>query len=215
MKYYPVCLNIQGRRCVVVGGGEVGERKAERLVEAGAEVIIVSRSLTPLLIRMKGEGKIIHIDDDYRETHLRDAFLVIGATDRDDVNEWIARHARGRGILANIVNDPDSCDFILPALLERGELVVSVSTSGNSPALAGKVRDEVASCIGPEYETLTGIMGRLREMVTARGLPAEENKKLFEAVVNSDIAQRIREKDWGAVRGIIRDLTGIDLDVGE
>lgn len=215
MKYYPVCLNIRGKRCVVVGGGDVAERKAEKLVDGGAEVILVSRRLTPLLIRMKREGKISHIEDDYQETHLGDAFLVIGATDRDDVNERIARDARGRGILANIVDDPDSCDFILPALLERGDLVVAVSTSGKSPALARKVRDQMESCIGPEYETLTGIMGRLREMVTAKGLSGEENKKLFEAIVDSDIARHIREKDWIAVREIIQDLTGIDLDVRE
>ena len=214
MKYYPVCLNVQGRRCVVVGGGEVGERKAERLAECGASVIVVSRSLTAHLTGMKREGKIIHIEDDYRETHLRDAFLVIGATDRDDVNERIARDAREKRILANIVDDPDRCDFILPALFERGGLVVAVSTGGSSPALARKVRDEIASCIGPEYEVLIDIMGRLREIVMERGLPAEENKKLFQAVVDADIAQHIRRKDWNGVSSIIRDLTGVDLDVG-
>ena len=213
MKYYPVCLNIQGRRCVVIGGGEVGERKAGRLVESGAAVIVVGSHLTPLLLQMKEEGKIAHIDSDYGEEHIRDAFLVIGATDSDDVNETIARDARERGILANIVDDPDNCDFILPAILERGELLVAVSTSGKSPALAAKVRDEVSAFIGPEYEMLIEIMARLRQMVQKKGLSPEENKKLFEAVINSDIAERIRAEDWGGVAEVIRDLTGVDLDV--
>lgn len=215
MKYYPTCLNIQDKRCVVIGGGEVGERKVERLIEGGAAVVVVDRLLTPLLNRMKRGGKIIHIEDDYRETYLDGAFLVIGATDRGDVNERIAGDARRKGILINIVDDPGKCDFTLPALLQRGDLVIAVSTEGKSPALARKVRDELESHVGPEYEALVEIMGRLRDGVMARGLPPEDNKKMFEAVVNSDIAQCIREKNWDAVKKIIHDMTDVDLAVGD
>ena len=128
---------------------------------------VIGKSLTPALAALKGEGRIVHHAADYHEDQLRGAFLVIGATDSDAVNERIARDARARGIPVNIVDDPARCDFILPSVVERGDLAIAVSTGGKSPALAKKLRKELEGAYGPEYAVLIEILGELREKVIA------------------------------------------------
>jgi precorrin-2 dehydrogenase/sirohydrochlorin ferrochelatase len=214
MNYYPIYLNITNRRCVVVGGGDVAERKVQRLLECGAHVVVIGKTLTPRLKVMKREGRIDQINDDYDAAYIHDAFLVIGATDRDEINARISSDARKRGILINIVDDPDKCDFILPSLFQRGDLSVAISTGGKSPALAKKLREDMEGLYGTEYHTLLNILGKLRERIKAKGRSADENKRLFEAVVNSDILQHIRENNWDRVRKIVHDLTGEDIEVG-
>jgi len=214
MAFYPVCLDVLNERCVVVGGGEVAERKAAGLLECGAKVALVARDLTTTLRAMRDAGEIEQIPDDYREEYLEGAFLVIGATDREDVNEQISRDARDRGIPVNIVDVPARCTFIVPSVFRRGDLLVAVSTGGKSPALARRVREEIEERYGPEYGTLLTIMGALRERIIARGAPSAENRVLFEAVLDSAILRYIREGKGDRVREIIRDLTGEDIDVG-
>jgi precorrin-2 dehydrogenase/sirohydrochlorin ferrochelatase len=213
MKYYPVCLDVSGRRCVIIGGGEVAERKARRLMDCGAEVLVVSESLSPALQALKADGRLSHIPADYSSDLIEGAFLVIGATDRSEVNEAVSRDARRRGILVNIVDDPERCNFILPSLHRRGDLMIAVSTGGKSPALAKKLRKEMARHFGPEFETLLRIMGQIRGRVISRGYPPEKNKALFESVIDSDIMDHIREKRWDRVREVIRNLTGEEIEV--
>ena len=213
MRYYPLFLDISRRRCVVVGGGSVAERKVERLLACGARVEVVDRRLTPALAAMKAEGVIVHHDADYDEAQLRGAFLVIGATDSDTVNERIARDARALAIPVNIVDDPLRCDFILPSVVERGDLLIAVSTGGKSPALAKRLRKELEEAYGPEYGVLIEILGELRGKVMDGGRSSDENSKLFEAVVRSDILEYIRAKRWGRVKERILELTGIEMEV--
>ena len=215
MKYYPLFLDITDRRCVVVGGGEVAERKAERLLDFGASVVVVAKTLTPGLETLKKEGKINHIKADYDKALIDDAFLVFGATDRDDVNAHISRDARGKGILVNIVDDPDKCDFVLPSLLMQGDLLVAVSTGGKSPALAKKLRGDMEQLFGTEYKTLLEVMGQLRERLVVKGRSSDENRRLFESVVHSDILKHIRDKSWDKARKIIYDITGENIRVGD
>jgi len=213
MKYYPVNLDLTHKRCVVIGGGEVAERKVERLLECGARVTVVSRTLTPGLAKGKAAGQLEHVDRDYEATALDGAFMVIGATDRGDVNERISGDATARGLLVNIVDDPDRCNFILPSLVRQGDLSIAVSTGGKSPALAKKLRKELERQYGPEYQTLIDIMGTLRQKILARGQRTADNKPIFEDLVHSDLLQAIREKDSGRVKAIILERTGISLDV--
>ncbi len=213
MRYYPLFLDIARRRCVVVGGGNVAERKVGRLLACGASVEVVGKHLTPALAALKREGAIVHHAADYHEDQLRGAFLVIGATDSDAVNERIARDARARGIPVNIVDDPARCDFILPSVVERGDLAIAVSTGGRSPALAKKLRTELESAYGPEYAVLVAILGELREKVIAGGRPSAENRAVFEAVVSSDILDHIRAGRWKRVEELIRELTGVEMEV--
>jgi precorrin-2 dehydrogenase/sirohydrochlorin ferrochelatase len=213
MKYYPVNLDMTNKRCVVVGGGDIAERKVERLLECGARVTVVSKSLTPALKARKKTGQMDHIDRDYEDQALDGAFMVIGATDRNDVNERISKDAMARGLLVNIVDDPDRCNFILPSLVQQGDLSIAISTGGKSPALAKKLRKELEKQYGPEYQTLLVIMGILRKRILAGDQRAADNKAVFEDLVHSDILQAIRKKDRGRVNTIIRDLTGISMDV--
>jgi precorrin-2 dehydrogenase/sirohydrochlorin ferrochelatase len=213
MKYYPVNLDMTNKRCVVVGGGDIAERKVERLLECGAQVTVVSKSLTPVLKARKKTGQMDHIDRDYEDQALDGAFMVIGATDRNDVNERISKDAMARGLLVNIVDDPDRCNFILPSLVQQGDLSIAISTGGKSPALAKKLRKELEKQYGPEYQTLLVIMGILRKRILAGDQRAADNKAVFEDLVHSDILQAIREKDRGRVNTIIHDLTGISMDV--
>jgi siroheme synthase, N-terminal domain len=213
MKYYPVNLDMTNKRCVVVGGGDIAERKVERLLECGAQVTVVSKSLTPVLKARKKTGQMDHIDRDYEDQALDGAFMVIGATDRNDVNERISKEAMARGLLVNIVDDPDRCNFILPSLVQQGDLSIAISTGGKSPALAKKLRKELEKQYGPEYQTLLVIMGILRKRILAGDQRAADNKAVFEDLVHSDILQAIREKDRGRVNTIIHDLTGISMDV--
>ena len=215
MKYYPICLDISNRRCVVIGGGDVAERKVTRLLEYEANVAVVGKTLTRKLEALKNKGEIDHIASDYRKEYVRNASLVIGATDSDNVNERIYRDARKIGILVNIVDDPDRCDFILPSLFQQGDLQIAISSGGKSPALAKRLREKMEDNYGPEYKTFLDIMGAVRERVIARGHPPEENKKLFESLINSDILQYIRENNWKMVRKIINDLVGENVDIAE
>jgi precorrin-2 dehydrogenase/sirohydrochlorin ferrochelatase len=191
----------------------VAVRKVERLLDCGAEVVVVSRDLAPELADWKSEGRIVHREAEYDAASLDGAFLVIGATDRDAVNAAVSRDARARGLLVNIVDEPARCNFILPSLHRQGDLVITVSTGGKSPALAKKLREELARLYGPEYGALADILGALRERIRARGRPVEENKACFDAVVRSDILDLIRRRDAGAVRERILRLTGEDLPV--
>jgi len=213
MRYYPLFLDISRRRCVVVGGGKVAERKIERLLACGAHVEVIGTILTPALAALKENGRIVHHETDYEKALIRGAFLVIGATDNDVVNGRIARDARALDILINIVDEPARCDFILPSVVEKGALSIAVSTGGKSPALAKKLRMELDALYGPEYAVLLEIMGRLREKMIAEGRPPAENRERFEAVVTSEILDHIRAKRWKEVKALILERTGIEMEV--
>jgi precorrin-2 dehydrogenase/sirohydrochlorin ferrochelatase len=213
VKYYPLCLDISGKRCVVVGGGNVAERKVERLLACGARVEVVGKTLTPILDAWKREGRIVHRETDYEDFCLSGASLVIGATDDETVNGRIAKDGRARGIPVNIVDDPARCDFILPSVVERGDLLIAVSTGGKSPALSRKLREELEETYGPEYAVLLEILGELRGKVIAAGRCSAENRECFAAVVRSEILDDIRQKDWAKVKDTIRRLTGVEMEV--
>lgn len=213
VKYYPIYLDIREKRCVVVGGGDVAERKILRLLECGAVVSVVSRKLTTILMNMVEHGKIIHVDDNYDQQYLAGAFLVIGATDQEEVNDRIARDCRARGVMVNIVDDPGRCDFILPSLVNRGSLSIAVSTDGKSPALARKLREDLSVQFGPEYEGYLDLLGWLREMIIAAGRPADDNRDIFTALVNSSLHGHIRAGRWQEAQQIIHDLTAQEIDL--
>lgn len=213
MRHYPICLDISGKRCVVVGGGNVAERKVRRLLACGARVEVVGNTLTSVLAAWKGQGKIVHLEGGYEDSCLAGAALVIGATDSEGVNGRIAADARNRGIPVNIVDNPALCDFILPSVVERGDLLIAVSTGGKSPALAAKLREELEEVYGPEYAVLVEILGELRERVIAAGGPSAENRERFAAVVRSDILDQIRRKEWGRVKETIHGLTRVEMEV--
>ncbi len=213
MKYYPVFLNVRGRSCVVIGGGEVGERKVLRLLKCEAQVTVVSLDVTPTLDSLARTGQI-HVQRAlYDRRFIRDAFLVIGATNQPETNDLIYRDCREDGILINIVDDPERCDFILPALLERGDLSIAISTGGKSPALARKIKEELAERFGPEYAILLTILGNLRHRYQSNETTAEQRGEMFTRLLNTSILEDIRLERWDHVAEIIRKYMDLDISL--
>jgi len=215
MKYYPVFFDLRKKVCLVIGGGTVAERKVLRLLECEASVRVVSECLSEGLSGLQKREQIQYLPDRYSVTCLDGAFMVICATDDNAVNEQVMKDCRSRGIPVNVVDDPERCDFILPAIAEQGDLSVAISTAGKSPALAKRLRQELERQYGPEYRELLDMLGELRKRRLAKGHPSEENQKVFEAIVFSDILEHLRKGDRAAAEEKIRRLTGEDLERNE
>ncbi len=155
---YPIFLDLSGRRCVVVGGGEVAGRKARKLLQARARVVVISPEIRPELESVASE---IHRRP-YREGDLEGAYLAFAATDSREVNAAVAREAKERGIPVNVADRPSDGDFALPSTLRRGGLQVAVSTGGASPTLARRIKDELEGIFGPEWAGIVEELGRNR-----------------------------------------------------
>jgi siroheme synthase-like protein len=163
--YYPIFLNIGGKRCVVVGGGEVALRKVKTLMEHGANVEVVSLELCPELSKLAEEGRIKSHAKNYNSGDLKGALIAIAATDNAKTNERISSDARKQGVLVNVVDVPEHSDFIVPSTLTRGDIAIAVSTSGKSPALARKIRTELENKFGDEYAKLAEIVSEARSQL--------------------------------------------------
>ena len=172
MGYYPVLLDLAGRRCVMVGGGLVAERRVDGLLAAGAQVVVISPRLTRALDALAAAARISHEPRGYREGDLAGADLVFVATDTGEVNAAVAREARERGLWVNAADDPARCDFILPSVLRRGDLTVAVSSGGRSPALARTIREELELYFTDEYALLANLAAEVRDELRARGIDA-------------------------------------------
>ncbi len=188
-------------------------RKARRLLDCGAVVRVVSRQLGRGMRELKRQGLVEHLLADYQPSCLDGAFMAIGATNRHEVNEKIAYDAGQLGILVNIVDDQCRGNFILPSLVRQGDLVIAISTSGKSPALARKLKDELARQFGTEYAILLNILGEIRRLVLAQARESGDNKKIFSLLVNSPLLKQIRQKDAAAAARTIQDITGIAIDM--
>ncbi|MCX7817412.1 MAG: bifunctional precorrin-2 dehydrogenase/sirohydrochlorin ferrochelatase [Syntrophales bacterium] len=213
MKFYPIFVNVKDRLCTVVGGGEVAERKVKRLLECGARVVVVSSEITEGLAKLRDAGLITHISEEYRSSHIKGSFLVIGATNRRETNKKISADCRRENVLVNIVDSPDECDFIVPSVLTRGDLTVAISTGGRSPALARRIREELETTFGEEYAVLSEILGRLRVRVKSQKDEAKANRDVFYRLLETDILEAIKKRDWSEVRRIIKEVVGEDTDI--
>lgn len=210
MKYYPVFWDIRGKSCVVVGGGEVAARKAKRLLDCGAKVSVISPQLTPELAELKKQKIICHIAAEYSGDLIFGAALVVGATDDEKTNAIISLDARNKGIPVNIVDDPQKCDFILPSIVEKGDLTIAIGTGGKSPALARHLREELESKYGAEYEIFLNILGNLRaKMVKNAGV----GKDWFTSLLEAGILNVIKEKDREKVKKIVKKVTGEEVEI--
>lgn len=206
--YFPVLLDLKGKRALVVGGGRVAQRKIESLLDHGALIQVVARELSGPIASMVERGLIDYGGEDFSESHLESVFLVITATSDISLNRQVSEKARQRGLLVNAVDQPSECNFILPSVLRRGDLVVAVSTSGKSPAFARKVREDLEERFGEEYGTFLTLMGNLRELVLSLGFSQEQNKELFERLIASPLLGSIRENDWEQAASIVREVLG-------
>jgi precorrin-2 dehydrogenase/sirohydrochlorin ferrochelatase len=193
MRYYPVNLDVRNKNCLVIGAGNVGERKIKGLLRSGANVHVVSPKANAGIQRMASEGLIKLQSRPYQASDLPGMFLVIGATNDEHTNERISQDANNQGILCNIADRPKACSFVLPAIVEQGDLIVAISTSNKSPALARQIRKKLEKELGVEYATLLHLMGAIRNRLLAQGKSPEVHKKKFEKLLDLDLLQLIQK----------------------
>jgi precorrin-2 dehydrogenase / sirohydrochlorin ferrochelatase len=196
MSYYPILVDLKEKKVVVVGGGKVAHRKIEALLECQADIYIASRDWVPELEQLMEEGRIKFLGRRFSKVYLEGAFLVIASTDDSKLNRRVGSIAREMGILVNVVDQPADSNFIVPSVIKRGDLLIAISTSGKSPAMAKRVRERLCRQFGTEYEDFLLLMGRLRKDILSRGLSQKDNSRLFHELVDSTILQSIRRKDW-------------------
>lgn len=209
---YPLCLNISGRLCVVIGGGLVAERKVRGLLHAGGLVRVVSPVVTSGLAELAEQHAIDWRQKTYSRADLDGALLVFAATDNTGVQQTVWHDARADGLLINVADAPQACDFQVPAVVRRGDLILSVATNGTSPAVAAMVRRRVEREFGDEYGLLTAIAGLIREQLLAEGRGSEEIKFLFDKILCDDIVVWLRHRRWDKVQQHVKGVLGWPAD---
>lgn len=190
---YPISLDLTGKDCLVVGGGKVAERKVLSLLECGARVKVVSPEISPGLKALVENGKITYRHGHYRASDLEGVFLVIGSTDREEVNRQISDDCSARNLLVNIVDDPAKGNFFVPSVLRRGSLTIAISTGGKSPMLARKIREELENTYGPQYGEFLDMLGELRLELIRNVSDSKKKKDIMESLVDSEILRLLRE----------------------
>ncbi|WP_350342936.1 bifunctional precorrin-2 dehydrogenase/sirohydrochlorin ferrochelatase [Proteinivorax tanatarense] len=178
-KYYPVMLNIEGRKCTVVGGGAVALRKIKNLLNYGAQVKVVSPKILTEIENMAGEGRITLKKRPYQDGDLDENFLVYVATDDYAVNQRCYIEAQRVGAILNVVDIPKFCDFLVPAIHREGNLTVAISTDGKSPMLAKKIKEQLKQHYGPEYGDILSILGEIRKKALLEIQEIDKRKALF------------------------------------
>ncbi len=208
MRYYPVNLDIQNRKCLVVGGGSVGTRKVMTLLECGAVVTVVSYDVAEELLELAGKKMIELKRRPYESSDIDGMFLVIGATDNEELNRQINKDAEHQNKLCNIADRPEVCNFILPSIVNRGNLVIAISTSGKSPAFAKKMRQDLEKEFGEEYDEFLQLMGAIRKKALSEKHEPEAHKQLFEQLINRGLIDMVRSHDEERINFLLLEIFG-------
>ena len=201
-KYFPAFLNLQGIPCLVVGGGDVAERKVIALLECDAKVTLISPKITPHLAGICQQEMITWLCREYTSGDSAGFRVVISATNHIVVNNRVAEECKEAGILVNIVDDLQNCGFLAPAVVRRGDLVIAVSTGGASPLVARKIREELEERYGPEYGAYLGILAKTRAEVLQTVTDPGIRRKVFEQLTDGHLVGLIRDgqvddaKEW-------------------
>ncbi len=203
--FYIACLKLTSRRCVVVGGGEIGLEKVEGLLACDGRVVLIAPEAVPELEALAAEGSIEWLRREYRPGDLEATFIAIAATDDTDTNIRIYEDAERRAMLVNIVDVPPLCNFILPAIVRTGPLAIAISTAGASPALAKRIKREIAEAYGEPYARLAVLLNEARGWAKSTLPTYQDRKVFFEGIVNGspDPIDLLREGDEAAVRDLI------------
>jgi len=190
--YYPIFLNIGGKRCVVVGGGQVALRKVRALLEHRADVEVISPDLCPELSQLAESGEINVLNREYQTGDLKDVLIAIAATDDDQTNLKVAEEARRNAVLVNVVDDAENSNFILPSYVRRGDVTIAISTAGRSPALARKIRTKLEEDFGDEYASLALLIAEVRAEVKRQGIKVDGDawQKALELGLLTDLLRR-------------------------
>ncbi len=208
MRYYPLYLDIQNRKCLVVGGGSVGTRKVMTLMDCGASVTVVSPDFTTQLFQLADTRAIKLKKRSYRSSDIDGIFLVIGATNNEELNRQISEDAQRLNKLCNIVDRPEACNFILPSFINRGDLIIAVSTSGKSPALAKKLRKDLENEFGQEYAEFLRLMGVIRQRLLSKNRDSKTHKYLFEQLISRGLIEMIKNQNEEEINSLLFEILG-------
>jgi precorrin-2 dehydrogenase / sirohydrochlorin ferrochelatase len=213
MRYYPILLDLHGKKCLVVGAGHVGRRKIQTLLSCGPALVRIIDPKAPdqCWQELMDLGIVEYATRSFVPEDLDDSFLVIACTDHEEQNWQISRLCAERGILCNIVDQPEKCSFILPALHTQGDLTIAVSTAGSSPALAKKIRQDLGTCFGPEYGRFLALMRKLRPLVLGLGLHTRENTELFRVITEGALLEAVHADDRAQMLDLLKNALPEEL----
>lgn len=213
---YPVQLDINEKVCAVIGGGNVAERKVKRLLESGAEVRVVSPEVTDGLSFLASQGLIEWRQKTFSDDDLAGAVLVFAATNSREAQKVICRAAEANGQLLNVADEPDRCSFHVPASVRRGDLILTVSTGGKSPALAAEIKQLLEEEFGPEYDILLKVMSKVREQAGSyeQNLSQPERKKIYKKILHNDIIDWIRTEQFDKLQDHLKNILGPNAELG-
>jgi precorrin-2 dehydrogenase/sirohydrochlorin ferrochelatase len=209
--YYPVYLNLRGRRCVIVGGGTVAEGKISRLLDSGADICVVSPDATPGIRQFVADGNVRWERRPYRDGDLEGAFIAIAATNIREVNRRIFQEAEERGVMLNAVDDPPNCSFITPSIVQRGPVTLAISTGGVSPALARKLRESLQKSDALAWADLSNIMSVARSHLRESGQLASIDPQRWQCCITPQLLATVQEgRQAEATETLLNGLTGDD-----
>ena len=192
---YPVSLNLKGKPVLVIGGGEVAERKVDALLETGAKITIVSPDVTPRLQALAERGVLALQQRRFNPGDCRGVFFVISATNDPAAQQAVWKEAEGLGILVNTVDEAALCNVIMPAVVRQGDLTVAISTAGLSPAMAVRLREQFTEMLGPEYGRLLALLGRIRPEIQKRFTRIGSRRDLHYRIVDSNLLDLLKAND--------------------
>lgn len=216
-KYYPIMLDIRDKKCKVIGGGKVAQRKVTTLLAYGAVVEVISPVISDKLIKYYNQGKINLIQREYVYGDLKDSYLVYAATNDEKANKACLKECREKEILLNVVDRPEMCDFIVPANIRRGHLSISISTNGKSPMLSTRIKKELEKLFPEEYKEYLDILGELRDRVKIEVNDISKRREIFYNLVYCDEFDRylrgeVRDLKKALYNKYLNGLQGVDMD---
>lgn len=211
--YFPVALNIEGRRCLVVGGGAVAARKVDALLSAGALVAVVAPEIVPAIAERAPFHTIELHRRGFEPGDLADVFLVVAATNDSDVNAGVAAQARSRRVLVNAADDPANCDFILPAVVRRGEVQIAITTGARSPALARHLRERLEDRVPRAYGLLVEVLARVRDELRREGVRADPAS--WQEAIDDEVLDQVGRGDLEGAIVLLRTRLDRSADVPE
>ena len=205
--FYPIHINIEGRKCLVVGGGKTAERKVKTLLRYGGKVVVIAPKATEEIKRISQKKKVLWHKRVYKDSDLNQAFLVISATDIESLNKEIGKKARKRGILINVVDSLEDCDFISPSLVERGHLRLSISTEGLAPLLSKKIRKDLDKKFGNEYKQYTQLIAKVRSVILKnKNYSEKEKRKKLDHLLSLNIIDKLKRREKVHCKTILKQL---------
>ncbi|HPP06288.1 MAG TPA: bifunctional precorrin-2 dehydrogenase/sirohydrochlorin ferrochelatase, partial [Syntrophorhabdaceae bacterium] len=183
--YYPIFLDLKNRLCLVIGGGQVAERKVNILIKCGARVRVIAPSMTKRLLNLGEKGKIEILKRDYKKGDIKGAFIVFAATDNKNINQEIKKDAQALGVITNVVDDPEYCDFIVPSIVKKGPVIIAISTSGTLPMFARVFKEKVEQILTDEHIRYVKKIGRLRKIIQNEVADPKKRNMIMDEIKNS------------------------------